>query len=199
MAHISFDETQAQLLLQTACASIDYAFEQGEPLPVNLSDYPATLQADGACFVTLMIDDRLRGCKGSISAFRPLITDVSYHAYSSAFTDSRFPPLQRLELPGLHLHISVLSQPEPIYPDSEMDLINQLRPGIDGLIIKEGWCQATFLPSVWESLPEPQDFLRYLKQKAGMPLNHWSKTIEVQRYTTESISASRTEIKDIPL
>jgi AmmeMemoRadiSam system protein A len=96
--------------------------------------------------------------------------------------------LTETEFPKLEIHISVLNKPEPMQFESEADLISQLRPNIDGLILSDRGHRGTFLPSVWESLPEPQDFFTHLKMKAGLPANHWSDTITVERYTVESIS-----------
>jgi AmmeMemoRadiSam system protein A len=187
MALMSFTEQQGKTLLDVAKASIKHGLAQRSPLTVNPLDYPSQLGEVRASFVTLKIHHNLRGCMGTIVAFRPLVSDVAYHAHAAAFSDPRFSPLQPSEFPDLDIHISVLSVPEPIYFNSEEDLIRQLRPGQDGLIIQEGIHRGTFLPSVWESLPEPREFLLHLKQKAGLPPTYWSNTLTVQRYTTESI------------
>jgi AmmeMemoRadiSam system protein A len=117
-----------------------------------------------------------------------LIVDVAENAFSAAFRDPRFTPVGPNELDDLTVHISVLSKPEPITFANEDELLQQLRPGIDGLILRDGRNRGTFLPSVWESLPQPGEFLTHLKTKAGLPPNHWSDAIEVERYTTESFS-----------
>jgi AmmeMemoRadiSam system protein A len=129
----------------------------------------------------------LRGCIGTLQAFRPLVEDVAHNAYAAAFHDPRFPRLSAKEYAQLHYHISILSTPEPVKFKDEQDLLAQLRPGIDGLVLEEGLYRGTFLPQVWESLPEPKTFLRHLKQKAGLHPDYWSTTIKVQRYTVEEI------------
>ncbi|HDL77837.1 MAG TPA: AmmeMemoRadiSam system protein A, partial [Lentisphaerae bacterium] len=101
--------------------------------------------------------------------------------------DPRFPPLTASELPELDLHISILSPLQPMSFSSETELLRQLRPGVDGILLADGVHQGTFLPSVWESLPDPELFLKHLKMKAGLPPDYWSDTIRAWRYTVESI------------
>jgi len=117
-----------------------------------------------------------------------LVEDVAENAWSAAFRDPRFPPLTAAELPGLGIHISVLTPPQPMHFTSEADLLRQIRPGVDGLILQDGWARGTFLPSVWESLPRVADFWTQLKHKAGLPAHHWSADLRVFRYETESFS-----------
>jgi len=155
---------------------------------VKVADYDESLQAIRASFVTLNIEGRLRGCIGALEARMPLVADVAEHAFAAAFRDPRFPPVSESELSSIHIHISILTPSSPIDFEDEADLLRQLRPGEDGLIIAKGNRRATFLPSVWESLPDKAQFLQHLKQKAGIdddsddPLQAW-------RYTTESIPA----------
>jgi len=174
-------------LLRLARQSIQHGLERGGPLPVNPNEFPSELTVVRATFVTLEKQGGLRGCIGSLTAVRPLVEDIAHNAYSAAFKDPRFPPVDQSEAEALEIHLSILSPPEPMQVASEEDLIAQLRPGIDGLIIKDGGRRATFLPSVWDSLPQPELFLRHLKQKAGMRPDHWSKTFKAYRYTTEMI------------
>jgi AmmeMemoRadiSam system protein A len=176
-----------ELLLQLARQVIHHGLAHGEPMPVEAQDYPAPLRKPGACFVTLQLDDQLRGCIGSLEAFRPLIVDLAANAHAAAFHDPRFPPLTAAELDRLSIHISILSTPEPLTFASEQELLEQVRPGIDGLILSAGGHRGTFLPSVWESLPEPRQFLSQLKRKAALPPDYWSDKIQVWRYTTETI------------
>jgi len=185
---MSLTKEQAKTLLQVAKESIQQGLDKNQPLSVVLSDYTEELQENRASFVTLEIHQQLRGCIGTLWAYQPLIRDVAYHAYAAAFSDPRFPKLTREEFPLLDIHISILSLPSPISFESEEHLIEQLRSGIDGLILTEGAHKGTFLPSVWESLSNPNDFISHLKQKAGLSPNYWSDTIKVERYTTESIS-----------
>lgn len=172
-------------LTATARASIEHGLRAGTPLPVKAGDFPAPLQAPGAAFVTLKHNDNLRGCIGSIAAVRPLVEDVANNAFAAAFEDPRFPPLRETELAELEIHISVLTPAHPMQFTSESDLLRQLRPGVDGLILADGSRRGTFLPSVWESLPDPRDFLTQLKLKAGLPPDYWSATVTIQRYETD--------------
>lgn len=175
-----------QQLLQIAKESIRYGLEQGQSLPVQSSDYSAELQAQRASFVTLNRAGQLRGCIGHLEAVMPLVADVAANAYAAAFQDPRFTPLHRTEFADLAIHLSVLTPAIPLEFSSEADLLKQIRPGIDGLILQDGFAKGTFLPSVWESLPEAKDFWQHLKRKAGLPINHWSDQVRVWRYETES-------------
>lgn len=175
-----------QQLLDLATKSIAYGLDHDCALPIDLSDYSEELKQLRATFVTLHINGELRGCTGTLDAWQPLIKDVVNNAFSSAFSDSRFSPLSRDELDLLDIHISILSPPEPIDFSSEQDLLSKLRPGTDGLILEIEGRRGTFLPSVWESLPEPDDFLNHLKVKAGQPADYWSESVQAKRYKTES-------------
>jgi hypothetical protein len=186
MAHTSLTETHRHQLLEIAQTSIEHGLRHQQPLLVEPMYYPVELQKEKASFVTLLRHDNLRGCIGTLTAFQPLISDVAQHAYAAAFEDPRFSPLQSHELEDLSIHISVLTPPQGIQFTSEEDLLQQLRPGVDGLILQDRWHRGTFLPSVWESLPNPRDFLQRLKQKAGLPADYWSNTLTIQRYTTIS-------------
>lgn len=159
----------------------------GRRLRVTLADLPASLQTIRASFVTLRIGGHLRGCIGTIEARRPLAEDVAYHAYAAAFEDPRMPPLARHELSGVDIHLSLLSPLEPLEFDSEQDLLRQLRPTVDGLVLQEGVRRGTFLPSVWAEVPDPVVFLRQLKRKTGLPVDYWSSALRVSRYTAESV------------
>lgn len=185
---MSLNDAHRQLLLDLARNSIMHGLRTGRPLTVNLADYPEELTVLRATFVTLEINHRLRGCIGMLEAIRPLAKDIAENAFSAAFKDPRFPLLEARELDELAIHLSILTPAEPVLFSSEQDLLGQLQPGIDGLILQEGKRRGTFLPSVWESLPEPEQFLQHLKYKAGLPSNYWSETILVYRYRTEIIS-----------
>ncbi len=182
------NETAREQLLSIAVKSVHHGLLHGSPQPVDLAHYDPSLSEDGASFVTLHLHGQLRGCIGSLLAHRPLAKDVSENAFSAAFRDPRFSPLMEQEEPELVYHISVLSKPEPLTFDSEAELLDQIRPGTDGLILSDGaFHKGTFLPSVWEQLPSKELFLAHLKQKAGLAPDHWSSTVEVERYTVESI------------
>ncbi|MBF0279234.1 MAG: AmmeMemoRadiSam system protein A [SAR324 cluster bacterium] len=171
-------------LLKLAKKSILHGLKFGSPAEAEAKDLEGLLAEKGASFVTLHKANQLRGCIGFLEAKRPLAIDVLENAYSSAFRDSRFPPLQEKEMGGLDIKISVLSRPVPMEFGSEADLIRMLQPGIDGLILSEGNQRGTFLPSVWSDLSSPQQFLQHLKRKAGFSADYWSSAINVERYST---------------
>lgn len=174
-------------LKEIAKTSIEYGLRCQRPYPVDLEKLTPALKEIRATFVTLKINDKLRGCIGTLTARTTLAQDVSDHAFAAAFQDPRFPALQKHELAQLAYHISILSLAEPMNFINEEELLHQIRPGRDGLILEDGIHRATFLPSVWESLPDKQDFLNNLKLKAGLPENYWSKKIKVSRYECEDI------------
>lgn len=184
---MSLNKVSQQRLLELAKSSIQHGLQTGRPLKINLDDYPEELTERRATFVTLEINHQLRGCIGMLEAVRPLAEDISENAFSAAFYDPRFPPLEAYELNDLEIHLSILTPVEEIAFISEQDLIAKLQPGIDGLILLEGCRRGTFLPSVWESLPEPKQFLSHLKQKAGLSLDYWSDNIRAYRYKAEII------------
>lgn len=175
-------------LLDLAAASIDFGLTDRRPLDITLEEYPPLLQELRATFVTLQMNGKLRGCIGSLEPHRPLVADIVYNAYAAAFMDHRFSPLTHKERDLLDIHISILSLPVLMTFNSEDDLLAQIRPGVDGLILEDRGKRGTFLPSVWETLANPRDFLTHLKLKAGFPPNHWSQTVRISRYTTESFS-----------
>jgi len=151
----------------------------------TIGKLPAELNERRATFVTLTIGGQLRGCIGMLEACRPLAEDVAANACAAAFEDPRFPPLTKKEFEKLEIHISVLSPPEELNFSSEEDVLRQIRPGIDGLILQDGFHRGTFLPSVWEELPQKELFWAHLKLKAGLPADYWSDTVRVFHYTTE--------------
>ena len=184
-AHSLLPEHQQQLL-QLARESIRKGLHR-ETFVVKPADYPTPLREIRASFVTLHVEEKLRGCIGTIEARKPLVEDVVSNAHGAAFRDTRFPALTPTEFEQLDIHISILSPLEPVKFTSEDDLIAKLRPGIDGLMIEEGTHRGTFLPAVWESVPEPREFLNCLKVKAGLKADYWSNRIVVCRYSAESV------------
>ena len=183
-------ELEGESLLRLARGSIEYGLGHQEPLPVDCVDLPHALAEPGATFTTLHLDGRLRGCCGSLEAARPLATDVAYSAFQAAFRDPRFDPVLADELAAIRLEVSVLSPMEAMSVVCESDLLEQLMPGEDGLVIVEGARRATFLPKVWEQLPEPRQVLDQLKLKCGLPKNYWSERLEFRRYRTASYAES---------
>lgn len=189
MEHITLiNQQESKILLQAARSCIEHGITYGLPTEITPADYPVTLQNKQASFVTLHKHKQLRGCIGSLQATLPLIADVIKNAFLAAFRDPRFSPVVAAEIPEINLDISVLSIPKPVSFTSESDLLQQIRPGIDGLILRDHSNSGTFLPSVWEQIPNPEIFLQHLKQKAGLPPDYWSDTITIERYTTQLLS-----------
>lgn len=181
------DPAERAALLRVARRAIAHGVEHGRPWLPDPGEHTAALRAPGASFVTLERGGELRGCMGSLEAVRPLVVDVAHNAYAAAFRDPRFAPLRREELADLDVHLSLLSVPEPLAFDSEPELLAQLRPGVDGLILEDAGRRGTFLPAVWEKLGAPSEFLAALKEKAGLDREHWSPRLRAWRYTAESV------------
>jgi MEMO1 family protein len=170
-------------LIQLVRTGIALGFDTGHPASVNpQAQLPPLLSAPGAAFVTLRRNGKLRGCIGSATATRPLIVDVVQHAFNAAFRDWRFPKLVPEEWAGLELSVSVLTAPVPMTFADEADLLDQLRPRTDGLIIEDSGRTALFLPSVWEEVRDPRRFLTLLKLKAGMAATHFSPGFRARRF-----------------
>jgi AmmeMemoRadiSam system protein A len=180
-------ERFGELLKDVARRSIAQGARTGKPLAVDLDAFAPALGAKRASFVTLRRSGKLRGCIGTLEASDPLVVGVAENAFKAAFRDPRFSPLVEAELPETGIHISILSPLERVEVFSEADLLAQLRPGIDGVVLQEGIHRGTFLPSVWEELPDAAQFLQQLKRKAGLPAEFWSGDLEVWRYTAELI------------
>ena len=140
------------------------------------------LAQPGACFVTLSEDGGLRGCIGTLEAWRPLGEDVRANAIAAAFKDPRFPPLARDELARIGIEVSLLTPPQPLAFADEDAALHQLRPGVDGVVFAWQGRRSTFLPQVWESLPDPRQFLAQLKLKAGLPPDFWNAELRLSRY-----------------
>ncbi|MCG8668896.1 MAG: AmmeMemoRadiSam system protein A [Pseudomonadales bacterium] len=184
------NQTAKNQLLEIAEASVQSGVSSGRPIHIVLSEYDAKLSSERASFVTLHLAGQLRGCIGSLQAYRPLAQDVADNAFAAAFRDPRFPPVSAGEAAQLHFHISVLSETSPMSFKDEQDLLSQIRPEIDGLVLEDGFNRGTFLPSVWEQLPDKRDFLNQLKRKAGLPPDYWSNKLAISRYTVEDIEAN---------
>jgi len=188
-------EENQYLLLTIARLAIETGLKSpGTHYSPDHERLPEELKKNGAAFVTLELDNRLRGCIGSLEAYRPLAQDVAANAYAAAFSDPRFVPLSLREFNQLHVSISILTEPVPMHVESEQDLLQQLQPGKDGLILEAGHHRGTFLPSVWESLPSPLLFVQQLKRKAGLAESYWSDEVKISRYHTQSFSCDIEEI-----
>ncbi len=183
-----FDDGLRRIMMSVADSAIRHGLETGKQIKISVADWPAALADQRATFVTIELDGRLRGCIGSLAAHQPLIADLAANAYAAAFKDPRFKPLKQEEYGRIRLKISILSESQELEFSSEADLISQFRPGIDGLILEDQGRRGTFLPQVWEQLPEVDDFWTHLKAKAGFKSDHWSDTVRVWRYTTETFT-----------
>jgi uncharacterized protein len=183
-------------LLRLARTSIESSLSLGAgsgPAPFTAPLLQPELAARRSSFVTLHRGEELRGCCGTLEAPRPLAEDVWRNAWAAAFNDYRFPPLTAAEWPQVNLHLSLLTAPVQLEVSTEEDLLAQLRPSLDGLILENETGRATFLPAVWEQLAEPALFVRQLKLKAGWPSGYWSQRVRAFRYTTESFDEKEIE------
>jgi AmmeMemoRadiSam system protein A len=185
------DAQARERLLATAAQAIESGLAQVQDAAPNVATLPAELQIERASFVSLTLRGQLRGCCGTLEPRRPLAQDVWHNARASAFGDPRFPPLQYWEWRQSDMEISVLSPLERLYVRSESELLRLLNPGVDGLIVAWRGTRATFLPKVWEQLPDPRDFLQHLKHKAGWGLDFWAVDVKVWRYRTEVMALAR--------
>ena len=168
-------EEDRLFLLRVARQAITAAVQVQSLPAVTMQGLSPLLLQNGASFVTLTEGGALRGCIGALEPYQPLVSDVQEHAVAAALEDYRFQRVQSEELPRLHIEISRLTQPQRLDYDGPQDLLRLLRPGIDGLILKDSSRRATFLPQVWESLPEPANFLSHLCQKMGAPADLWRR------------------------
>ncbi len=187
---MNLTEDDKKFLLDLARTSIRYYLTKDRRLELDPADVPSKeLVEDGACFVTLHKGDELRGCIGTLEAHRPLFTDVIENAVSSAVGDPRFPQLILPELELVTISISVLTKPKPLSVSSPEDLMKKIVPKKHGLILKRGVASATFLPVVWEQLPEKEEFLAHLSVKAGLAPDGW-KDPETEFLVYEAIEFS---------
>lgn len=182
------EQTAQALLLKIARESLTLSV-QGHALPtLNLASLPKPLQANGASFVTLTESGQLRGCIGALEAYQPLALDVQEHAMAAALQDYRFPQVRPDELSQIEIEVSVLTPKVSLDYKTPEDLALKLRPEVDGVVLQDGFRKATFLPQVWEQLPQPEKFLAHLCQKMGASPDLWQKkhltvfTYQVQEF-----------------
>jgi AmmeMemoRadiSam system protein A len=177
---------ERDLLLKLARQALESVVSGGRLEPLDLELTSETLRCEGASFVTLTKRGQLRGCIGALEPYQPLVEDVREHAIAAATQDYRFSPVITSELADISIEISRLTFPKPLdYKDAD-DLIAKLRPGIDGVVLKHGYRRATFLPQVWEKIPDPAEFLSHLCNKMGAPANSWrTQKMEVLIYQVE--------------
>ena len=176
-----------QALLHLAHQALHMAVIERKQVSARHEHLSDSLLQPRAVFITLEKNLRLRGCIGSLQASRPLVDDICANSYAAALKDHRFQPVQAGELKTIQLSISLLGTPEPMEFEDETDLLSQLRPNMDGLIIEDRGRRATYLPQVWQQIPDRKAFLNSLKQKAGLPQDHWSNHMKVQRYGATKI------------
>jgi AmmeMemoRadiSam system protein A len=174
-------------LLDIAEQTLYYALESGRYITLTHRNFSKPLRLHGASFVTLYSHQQLRGCIGSLHPARPLLEDVAHNAYAAGFRDPRFDPITATEYHDIQIEISILSSLQPLSFGSERELLEQLQPNTDGLLIQYGARKATFLPKVWESFPLKQDFLTQLKSKAGLNGADCGG-MSCYRYTVDSFS-----------
>ena len=173
---------KGELLLRLAREALEESFRLH---PRRSHEVEPWLEEIAATFVTLTRRGELRGCIGSLNPRRTLVEDVRTNARAAAFEDPRFKPLTLEELDEIEIEVSLLSPIEVLDVNSEEELLERLRPGVDGLVIEKGYHRGTFLPQVWQKLPDPRDFLHHLKRKAGLDPGFWPDGLRVSRYTVE--------------
>jgi uncharacterized protein len=182
----TFSNTEKQVALELARTSLEAAVQGKDLPPLELDKLPQRFQQKGATFITLTRLGELRGCIGTLEAYQPLAEDIREHAVAAALNDHRFPPVRPEELDQIHIEISRLTEPVELIYDDPQDLIAKLQPGIDGVVLRDGWRRATFLPQVWEKLPDPAEFLDHLCYKMGADPGLWRrKKLEIQVYHVE--------------
>ncbi|MFW5966520.1 MAG: AmmeMemoRadiSam system protein A [Persicimonas sp.] len=180
------DPRERRRALALAHRSIRHGLERGRPPRLTEESRRGTLAEERASFVSVRVDGKLNGCIGSLEASRPLADDVVDNAFKAAFRDPRFAPLNSSQLEETRLEISVLSPLRRIEIEGEEELVEHLRPGVDGLVLVREGRRGTLLPSVWDKCPEPARFVALVKKKAGLPVDRWDERIEAYRYTVES-------------
>ncbi|MDO8388893.1 MAG: AmmeMemoRadiSam system protein A [Actinomycetota bacterium] len=171
-----------QRLVHVAEQAVESAVLHGATMHPDVADYPRSLAEPGAAFVTLRRHGRLRGCIGTLVAADPLVVAVADKARAAALADPRFDPVGPAELDDLEVSVSVLSAPRPLVVGDFDGLVVALQPGIDGVVVEAGHHRATFLPSVWEELSQPLQFLDALWRKAGLLPRSWPHGIAISRY-----------------
>jgi len=159
----------------------------GHPVgPIDHRSFSEKLRENGASFVTLTNGGQLRGCIGTLEPYQPLIDDVRDHTVAAATQDFRFHPVRPEELVNISIEISRLTKPKSLAYSNYADLLSKLRPGVDGVVLLDGFRKATFLPQVWDKIPDPKEFLSHLSTKMGLPSNAWQvKNLDVLIYQVE--------------
>jgi hypothetical protein len=179
---LTVDPPEQRQLLALARQAIAEGLQSEQVLQVHLQRYSSRLQQPCGNFVTLTLGGKLRGCIGLLQAEGPVVQSIAGNAYSAAFCDPRFEPLRADELARIDIEISLLGSARALNVSSEAEALAQVQVGVDGLILEAGAKRATFLPSVWRQLPEPEQFLRQLKRKAGLAADYWSDDLRLSHY-----------------
>ena len=187
-SYIDINAGERRQLLEIARQSIETGLQHGQALRLNGTDFDGTLAATLGAFVTLTQGDSLRGCMGALQSADPLAQTTAACAFNAAFKDPRFTQLTAGEAKHIRIEISILSEMETLGVSDRDNLLRQLQPGIDGLLMEDGQYRSTFLPKVWEKIDSPTDFLQHLMTKAGLPADYWSQTIQFSRYHTVSFA-----------
>jgi len=179
-------DTDRSFLLSLARQSIENSINGISVPSLDSSPLSPLLREEGACFVTLTYHGYLRGCVGALEPYQSLVDDVREHAIAAAFQDYRFPPVQAKEIKEIEIEISYLTRPKILKYENPAELLKILRPNIDGVVLRDGMRRATFLPQVWEKIPEPEEFLKELCMKMGAPADLWRrKKLDVMTYQVE--------------
>jgi AmmeMemoRadiSam system protein A len=183
---------QQQTLLRIARRAMECGVRREKLPAVDEAALPSPLRENGASFVTLTIYGELRGCIGALEARQPLVQDVCEHAVAAALEDPRFPPVREDELSRIQIEVSRLTHPVPLEYKDVADLLSKLRPFVDGVILRDGYGRrATFLPQVWEKIPNTTDFLNYLCLKIGVDADKWrTQHLDVFTYQVEEFHES---------
>jgi len=174
------------ILLRLARQALESGVRGGSLPRIEDASLTPTLRADGASFVTLTVHGNLRGCIGALEPYQALYEDVREHAIAAALEDYRFPKVQESELANIEIEVSRLTMPVPLKYTDANDLLKKLKPGIDGVILRDGMRRATFLPQVWEKIPDRSEFLANLCYKMGTTPDTWRrKHLDVLIYQVE--------------
>lgn len=191
----ALSDAEGQALLRLARRTLERALLEGDFSPADLEGLPDRLLEPGAAFVTLSIGGELRGCIGSVEARRPLAQDVAENALCAAFSDPRFAPLTPEELTHLDIEISILTPLQPLIYSDHADLVRQLRPGVDGVLISRGRHRGLLLPQVWERISDPGEFLAHVCLKAGLaPDAYRQSRLDVYVFQVQRFEASYSEL-----
>jgi AmmeMemoRadiSam system protein A len=179
-------DEEKNLLLRLAREALECGVREQKLPPLDLKSLPPRLREDGASFVTLTVRGNLRGCIGTLEPYQPLAADVREHAIAAALEDPRFPRVQPGELKNIEVEVSRLTVPTRLEYSSPDDLLAKLRPHVDGVILRDGYHRATFLPQVWEKIPDAAEFLGQLCWKMGVEKDLWRRRpVDVLIYQVE--------------